>query len=190
VNCLIVGSHCSELTSSLPQTRFPLLTLRQFHESAFEQRCQPVEELLSCARQECLTRLPFEKSGVRVGRAFLPARILQQAATRSAAFWPRRKCGPGVGRSVQSETPRAPVGQPESNWTTGPVHTDRTDTPNLVKVVSDCRQRSAGTACLTARQNRSKCSFYSACDSNGQELEGTPQTLEQSSPPDDVEIAG
>jgi hypothetical protein len=33
--------------------------------------------------------------------------------------------GPGNGR------PSRPVGQPRSNWTTRPVHTDRTDTPNL-----------------------------------------------------------
>jgi len=48
VGCLIVDSHGSDqhgsdshgsgLTSNLPQTRFPLLTLRELDESAYEQR--------------------------------------------------------------------------------------------------------------------------------------------------------
>jgi hypothetical protein len=46
---------------------------------------------------------------------------------------------PGMGGSIQpihssgqSDNPRAPVGQPSrSNWTTSPVHTDRTDIRNL-----------------------------------------------------------
>ncbi len=37
VGCWIVDSHCSDLANSLPQTRFPLLTLRGLDESAFEQ---------------------------------------------------------------------------------------------------------------------------------------------------------
>jgi hypothetical protein len=46
---------------------------------------------------------------------------------------------PGMGGSIQpihsssqSDNPRAPVGQPSrSNWTTSPVHLDRTDIRNL-----------------------------------------------------------
>jgi hypothetical protein len=38
VGGLIADPHCSDLPSSLPQTRFPLLTLRALDESAFEQR--------------------------------------------------------------------------------------------------------------------------------------------------------
>jgi len=38
VNSLIVDWHGSDLVSGLPQTRFPLLTLRELNEAAFEQR--------------------------------------------------------------------------------------------------------------------------------------------------------
>jgi hypothetical protein len=50
---------------------------------------------------------------------------------------------PGVGRSVQPDNPRAPAGQPGSNWTTSPVHTDRTDTANPELVASPCRSKAA-----------------------------------------------
>ena len=100
MGCLIVHPHCFDLMSRLPQTRFPLLTLRDL--------------------------LGF--SGSRVNRV-QTARIENGRVENGRAMDGRRgapgfRVTRGACRSVQPDNKW-------SNWTTGPVHVDRTDTPNL-----------------------------------------------------------
>ena len=85
-------------------------------------------------------------------RAGHPPRGGAQSASYSRSDLPdprRSGRGPGVGRLVQSDDPRASVGQPESNWTIGPVQLDRTDAPNL-----QCGVRRPGSNTKTCLRRR------------------------------------
>jgi hypothetical protein len=53
--------------------------------------------------------------------------------------------------------PIRPAGQPGSNWTTSPVHTDRTDTPNPELVARPCRSKAALYRVIGRRGTASLC---------------------------------
>jgi hypothetical protein len=114
-DCLIVDPHGSGPTSSLPQTRFPFLTLR---------------ELLgiSCSRVNCVLTGLIEKGTVEKGPVE-KGPVEKGPAMDGRRGAPGFRGTPGLGRSIQPDNRR-------SNWTTGAVHTDRTDTPNLGRAVS------------------------------------------------------
>ena len=105
VGCLFVDPHCSDPTSSLPQTRFPLLTLRDL--------------------------LGFSGSRVnRVLTSLIENGMVEKGRVEKVRAMDGRRGAPGfrVTRGWADPSSRT---TPRSNWTTGPVHTDRTDTPNL-----------------------------------------------------------
>jgi len=106
VGCLIVEPHCSDPTSSLPQTRFPLLTLREF--------------------------VGF--SGSRVNRmqtARIENGMFENEMVEKVPAMDGRRSAPGFRVTREWADPSSRTTR--SNWTNDAVHTDRTDTPNLVR---------------------------------------------------------
>jgi len=124
MRCLLVDSHCCDPTSRLPQTRFPLLTLRELFGFSGSRANRVLAAPIENGRAE---NGSVEKVLAMDGGPVAPGFRVTQ--------FPRDA---GVGQSVQPDN--------SSNWTTGAVHTDRTDTPNLARAVSgsDCRVPARG----------------------------------------------
>jgi hypothetical protein len=132
MDCLIVDPHYySDPTRSLRQTRFGLLTLYDLASLSGSRVNRVLTARIANGRAE---KGSVENGGAMDGR-------------RGSRRLPRITGGGPINSSIH------PVGQLAwSNRTSGPVHTDRTDTPNLASAVSGsaCRVLARGVQSKTA----------------------------------------